>query len=86
MRPSLSHSKKNTRRPCRQLKTGQASGYTYNGAARALAHDMGHVVRTKCLMLWKLWHEIPTKTKNLVHKRLSVSCLLELENLPDKWA
>ncbi|TQE11388.1 hypothetical protein C1H46_002951 [Malus baccata] len=37
----------------------------------ALAHNVGHVVRTECPMLWKLWREFLTKTKNLVRNCLS---------------
>ncbi|TQE13560.1 hypothetical protein C1H46_000891 [Malus baccata] len=69
-----------------KLKTGKVTRVTsdcitirYNERHRAtstveqhssLAHDMGHVVRTECPMLWKLWHEISTKTKNLVRNYL----------------
>ncbi|TQE09739.1 hypothetical protein C1H46_004696 [Malus baccata] len=59
-------SKKNTRRPCRQLKTAKITRVTngritigydeWHRAApttkqhSALAHDIGHVVQTNCLM------------------------------------
>ncbi|TQE13473.1 hypothetical protein C1H46_001040 [Malus baccata] len=73
--------KKNTRGPCRQLKIGQVTQVTndhitigYDKRHRAtptaelhsaLAHDVGHVVRTECPMLWILWREIPAETKTL---------------------
>ncbi|KAI5324918.1 hypothetical protein L3X38_033991 [Prunus dulcis] len=61
--------KKNTRGPCRQLKTAKVTRVTnsritigYDERHRAaptaelhssLAHDIGHVVRTHCSMQWK---------------------------------
>ncbi|TQE14195.1 hypothetical protein C1H46_000114 [Malus baccata] len=61
--------KKNTQGPCRQLKTTKVTRVTnrcitnrYNDQHRAapmteqhraLAHDIGHVVRTCCPMQWK---------------------------------
>ncbi|BBG99137.1 hypothetical protein Prudu_008730 [Prunus dulcis] len=63
--------KKNTRGPCRQLKTAKVTRVTnsrisigYDERHRAaptaelhssLAHDIGHVVRTHCPMQWKSW-------------------------------
>ncbi|CAL8991582.1 unnamed protein product, partial [Prunus brigantina] len=63
--------KKNTRGPCRQLKTAKVTRVTNSrisigyderhGAAptaelhSSLAHDVGHVVRTHCPMRWKSW-------------------------------
>ncbi|TQE05748.1 hypothetical protein C1H46_008654 [Malus baccata] len=71
--------KKNTRGPCRQLKTGKVTQVTnrciligYDEQHRAaptaeqhsaLAHDIGHVVRTFCPMLWKSWKAMPEETK-----------------------
>ncbi|BBG94611.1 Ankyrin repeat family protein [Prunus dulcis] len=63
--------KKNTRGPCRQLKTAKVTqvsksrisiGYDERHRAAptaelhsSLAHDIGHVVRTHCPMQWKSW-------------------------------
>ncbi|BBH07195.1 hypothetical protein Prudu_019063 [Prunus dulcis] len=63
--------KKNTRGPCRQLKTAKVTRVTnsrinigYDERHRAaptaelhssLAHDIGHVIRSYCPMQWKSW-------------------------------
>ncbi|KAB2616619.1 hypothetical protein D8674_023207 [Pyrus ussuriensis x Pyrus communis] len=43
----------------------------------ALAHDIGHVVRTFCPMLWKSWKAMPKETKNMVRNQLSTNYNLE---------
>ncbi|XP_070677933.1 uncharacterized protein [Malus domestica] len=39
----------------------------------ALAHDIGHVVRTFCPMLWKSWKTMPKETKITVRSQLSTN-------------
>ncbi|KAB2614911.1 hypothetical protein D8674_021499 [Pyrus ussuriensis x Pyrus communis] len=39
----------------------------------ALAHNIGHVVRTFCPMRWKSWKAIPKETKNTMSSQLSIS-------------
>ncbi|BBG95607.1 Ankyrin repeat family protein, partial [Prunus dulcis] len=79
--------KKNTRGPCRQLKTAKVTRVTnsrisigYDERHRAaptaeshssLAHDIGHVVRTHCPMQWKSWRVMPDEIKAEVHGQLS---------------
>ncbi|TQE00401.1 hypothetical protein C1H46_013974 [Malus baccata] len=71
------HAKKNTRGPCRQLKTAKVTQVTngritirYNDQYQAaptaeqhsaLAHDIGHVIQTYCPMQWKSWKVMPDK-------------------------
>ncbi|XP_070672334.1 uncharacterized protein [Malus domestica] len=43
----------------------------------ALAHDIGHVVRTFCPMLWKSWKAMPDETKITLRNQLSISYNLE---------
>ncbi|BBG93153.1 hypothetical protein Prudu_001076 [Prunus dulcis] len=85
--------KKNTRGPCRQLKTAKVTWVTnsrinigYNERHRAaptaelhssLAHDIGHVIRTYCPMQWKSWKVMPDETKTEVHGQLSTNYNLE---------
>ncbi|TQD99060.1 hypothetical protein C1H46_015327 [Malus baccata] len=33
----------------------------------ALAHDIGHVVQTYCLMQWKSWKAMPDEVRTKVH-------------------
>ncbi|CAL8992425.1 unnamed protein product [Prunus brigantina] len=79
--------KKNTRGPCRQLKTAKVTRVTnsrisigYDDRHRAaptaelhssLAHDVGHVVRTHCPMRWKSWKVMPDEIKMGVRGQLS---------------
>ncbi|XP_070683484.1 uncharacterized protein [Malus domestica] len=79
--------KKNTRGPCRQLKTAKFTRVAncripikYDARHRAtpmakqhssLAHDIGHVVRTFCPMRWKSWKAMSEETKNTVRNQLS---------------
>ncbi|CAL9009569.1 unnamed protein product [Prunus brigantina] len=85
--------KKNTRGPCRQLKTAKVTRVTnsrisigYDERHRAaptaelhssLAHDVGHVVRTHCLMRWKSWKVMPDEIKMQVRGQLSTNYNLE---------
>ncbi|XP_070667669.1 uncharacterized protein [Malus domestica] len=78
--------KKNTQRICWQLKTGKVTRVTngripigYNERHRAaptaeqhgaLAHDIGHVVRTFCPMLWKSWKAMLKETKIMTNCNL----------------
>ncbi|CAN6677890.1 unnamed protein product [Malus baccata var. baccata] len=76
-----STSSKNTRGPCRQLKMGTVTRVT-NGPPTteqhsALAHDIGHVVRTFCPMLWKSWKAMLEETKITLRNQLSISYNLE---------
>ena len=80
--------KRNTRGPCRQLKTAKVTRVTnsrisigYDERHRvaptadlhsSLAHDIGHVVRTHCPMQWKSWKVIPDEIKMQVRGQLSV--------------
>ena len=80
--------KKNTRGPCRQLKTAKVTRVTnsrinigYDERHRAaptaelhssLAHDIGHVIRSYCPMQWKSWKVMPDETKTEVRGQLSV--------------
>ncbi|XP_050104440.1 uncharacterized protein LOC126583936 isoform X1 [Malus sylvestris] len=84
-------SKKNTRGPCQQLKTGKVTwvtngripiGYDKQHQAApmaeqhsALAHDIGHVVRTFYPMRWKSWKAMSEETKNTVRNQLSISSI-----------
>ncbi|KAB2618176.1 hypothetical protein D8674_014045 [Pyrus ussuriensis x Pyrus communis] len=43
----------------------------------ALAHDIGHVMRTVCPMLWKSWKAMSEETKNTVRNQLSKNYNLE---------
>ena len=86
--------KKNTRGPCRQLKTAKVTRVTngripigYDERHRAaptaeqhsaLAHDIGHVVRTFCPMRWKSWKAMPEETKNTMRNQLSISSVVFL--------
>ncbi|KAB2625801.1 hypothetical protein D8674_017461 [Pyrus ussuriensis x Pyrus communis] len=81
--------KKNTWGPCQQLKTAKVTWVTngripigYDELHRAeptveqhsaLAYDIGHVMRTFCLIRWKSWKAIPEETKNTVRNQLSIS-------------
>ncbi|KAB2615104.1 hypothetical protein D8674_021692 [Pyrus ussuriensis x Pyrus communis] len=74
--------KKNTRGLCWQLKTAKVTRVTnghipiaYNDA---LAHDIGHVMHTFCLMWWKFWKAMPEETKNTVRNQLFVNSWLWL--------
>ncbi|BBN67501.1 hypothetical protein Prudu_96S000300 [Prunus dulcis] len=85
--------KKNTRGPCRQLKTAKVTRVTnsrisigYDERHRAaptaelhssLAHDIGHVVRTHCPMQWKSWRVMPDEIKVEVRGQLSTNYNLE---------
>ncbi|BBN69553.1 Ankyrin repeat family protein [Prunus dulcis] len=85
--------KKNTRGPCRQLKTAKVTRVTnsrisigYDERHRAaptaelhssLAHDIGHVVRTHCPMQWKSWRVMPDEIKAEVRGQLSTNYNLE---------
>ncbi|XP_016650507.1 PREDICTED: uncharacterized protein LOC107881377 [Prunus mume] len=90
--------KKNTRGPCRQLKTAKVTRVTnsrinieYDDRHRAastaelhssLAHDIGHVVRTHCPMQWKSWKVIPDEVKMEVREHLSTN--YKIEDLDDE--
>ncbi|CAL8115507.1 unnamed protein product [Prunus armeniaca] len=85
--------KRNTRGPCRQLKTAKVTRVTnsrisirYDEHHRAaptaelhssLAHDIGHVVRTHCPMQWKFWKVMPDEIKMEVRGQLSTNYHLE---------
>ncbi|BBN69320.1 hypothetical protein Prudu_882S000100 [Prunus dulcis] len=85
--------KKNTRGPCRQLKTAKVTrvtnsrisigyGERYRGAPTAelhssLGHDIGHVVRTHCPMQLKSWRVMPDEIKVEVRGQLSTNYNLE---------
>ncbi|CAL2239808.1 unnamed protein product [Prunus armeniaca] len=85
--------KRNTRGPCRQLKTAKVTRVTnsrisigYDERHRAastadlhnsLAHDIGHVIRTHCPMQWKSWRVMPDEIKMQVHGQLSTNYHLE---------
>ncbi|KAB2628920.1 hypothetical protein D8674_033715 [Pyrus ussuriensis x Pyrus communis] len=62
--------------PCRQLKMAKVTRVTNGripiGYNDALAHDIGHVVRTFCPMQWKSWKTMPKQTKNTIRNQLSV--------------
>ncbi|BBH02028.1 hypothetical protein Prudu_012468, partial [Prunus dulcis] len=84
---------KNTRGPCRQLKTAKVTRVTnsrinigYDERHRAaptaelhssLAHDIGHVIRSYCPMQWKSWKVMPDETKTAVRGQLSTNYNLE---------
>ncbi|TQE06922.1 hypothetical protein C1H46_007451 [Malus baccata] len=84
---------KNTRGPCRQLKTRKVTQVTNSripigdderhraaptaGQHIAWAHDIGHVVRTFCPMLWKSWKAMPEEIKITVCNQLSTNYNLE---------
>ncbi|BBG99405.1 hypothetical protein Prudu_009087 [Prunus dulcis] len=90
--------KKNTRRPCRQLKTAKVTQVTnsrisigYDERHRAaptpelhssLAHDIGHIVRTHCPMQWKSWKVMPDEIKMEVCGQFSTN--YNLEDLDDE--
>ncbi|CAL9027333.1 unnamed protein product, partial [Prunus brigantina] len=77
--PVSARPKKNTRGPCRQLKTAKVTRVTnnrinigYDERHRAattaelhssLAHDIGHVIRAHCPMKWKSWKVMPDETR-----------------------
>ncbi|BBG96997.1 hypothetical protein Prudu_005980 [Prunus dulcis] len=85
--------KKNTRGPCRQLKTAKVTRVTnsrinigYDERHRvaltaelhsSLAHDIGHVIRSYCPMQWKSWKVMPDETKTEVRGQLSTNYNLE---------
>ncbi|CAL8088955.1 unnamed protein product [Prunus armeniaca] len=85
--------KRNTRGPCRQLKTAKVTRVTnsrisigYDERHRAaptadlhssLAHDIGHVVRTHCPMPWKSLKVMPDEIKMQVRGQLSTNYHLE---------
>ncbi|CAL8992066.1 unnamed protein product [Prunus brigantina] len=95
--PGTQSAKKNTRGPCRQLKTTKVTRVTnsrinieyderHQAASTAelhssLAHDIGHVVRTHCPMQWKSWKVIPDGVKMEVRGHLSTN--YKLEDLDD---
>ncbi|CAL9018838.1 unnamed protein product [Prunus brigantina] len=95
--PGTQSAKKNTRGPCRQLKTTKVTRVTnsrinieyderHQAASTAelhssLAHDIGHVVRTHCPMQWKSWKVIPDEVKMEVRGHLSTN--YKLEDLDD---
>ncbi|TQD73166.1 hypothetical protein C1H46_041295 [Malus baccata] len=82
-------SKKNTRGPCRQLKMARITQVTnghitmrYNEQHRgaptaeqisALAHDIGHVIRTYCPMQWKSWKVMLDQVRTKVRTLLSTN-------------
>ncbi|BBN70196.1 hypothetical protein Prudu_1445S001000, partial [Prunus dulcis] len=88
-----SQRRRNTRGPCRQLKTAKVTRVTnsrisigYDERHRAastaelhnsLAHDIGHVVRTHCPMQWKSWRVMPDEIKAEVRGQLSTNYNLE---------
>ncbi|BBG96391.1 hypothetical protein Prudu_005182 [Prunus dulcis] len=90
--------KKNTRGPCRQLKTAKVTRVTnsrinigYDERHRAaptaelhssLAHDIGHVIRSHCPMKWKSWKVMPDETNAEVRGQLSTN--YNLEDLHDE--
>ncbi|KAL6289094.1 hypothetical protein ACE6H2_006604 [Prunus campanulata] len=90
--------KKNTRGPCRQLKTAMVTRVTnsrinivYDERRQAastaeqhslLAHDIGYVVRTHCPMKWKSWKVMPDEMRTEVRGQLST--YYNLEDLDDK--
>ncbi|CAL8137076.1 unnamed protein product [Prunus armeniaca] len=90
--------KKNTRGPCRQLKTAKVTWVTnsrinikYDERHRAaptaelqssLAHEIGHVVRTHCHMQWKSWKVMPNEIKMKVRRQLSTN--YNLKDLHDE--
>ncbi|KAB2620883.1 hypothetical protein D8674_039463 [Pyrus ussuriensis x Pyrus communis] len=72
--------KKNTRGPCRQLKTGKVTQVTNAPMAEhrsALAYNIGHVVRTFCPIQWKSWKTMPEETKNTVRNLFNTNYNLE---------
>ncbi|CAL2271250.1 unnamed protein product [Prunus armeniaca] len=85
--------KKNTRGPCRQLKTAKVTRVTnsrisigYDERHRAtptaelhssLAHNIGHIVRTHCPMHWKSWKVMPDEIKMEVRGQLLTNYNLE---------
>ncbi|KAI5325638.1 hypothetical protein L3X38_034712 [Prunus dulcis] len=85
--------KKNTRGPCRQLKTVKVTRVTNNRISigyderhraaptaelrSSLAHDIGHVVWTHCPMQWKSWRVLPDEIKVEVRGQLSTNYNLE---------
>ncbi|CAL8175680.1 unnamed protein product [Prunus armeniaca] len=85
--------KRNTRGPCRQLKTAKDTrvtnsriGIGYDERHRAapmadlhssLAHDIGHIIRTHCPMQWKSWKVMPDEIKMQVRGQLSTNYHLE---------
>ncbi|BBG97149.1 hypothetical protein Prudu_006179 [Prunus dulcis] len=82
---------KNTRGPCRQLKTASRINIGYDERHRAaptaelhssLAHDIGHVIRSHCPMQWKSWKVMPDETKTEVRGQLSTN--YNLEDLDDE--
>ncbi|BBN68901.1 hypothetical protein Prudu_634S000100, partial [Prunus dulcis] len=91
--PLMRRAKKNTRGPCRQLKTAKVTRVTnsrinigYDERHRAaptaelhssLAHDIGHVIRSHCPMKWKSWKVMPDETKTEVRGQLSTNYNLE---------
>ncbi|CAL2225011.1 unnamed protein product [Prunus armeniaca] len=94
--PVLSYpfaAKRNTRGPCRQLKTAKVTWVTNNRISigyderhraaptadlhSSLAHDIGHVVRTHCPMQWKSWKVMPDEIKMQVRGQLSTNYHLE---------
>ncbi|KAB2596024.1 hypothetical protein D8674_031474 [Pyrus ussuriensis x Pyrus communis] len=63
--------KKNTRGPCRQLKTAKITRVTNRHITigydeHALAHDIGHVLRTYCPMQRKSWKVMQDEVRNKV--------------------
>ncbi|CAL9004845.1 unnamed protein product, partial [Prunus brigantina] len=93
------HNQRNTRGPCRQLKTAKVTRVTnshtnigYDERHRAvptaelrssLAHDIGHVVRTHFPMQWKSWKVMPNEIKTEVRGQLSV-CILNFNSFSFK--
>ncbi|CAL8117697.1 unnamed protein product [Prunus armeniaca] len=89
---------KNIWGPCRQLKTAKVTRVTnsrinivYDERHQvaptvdhhsSLAHNIGHVVRTHCLMKWKSWKVMPDKMRMEVQGQLSTN--YNLKNLDDE--
>ncbi|BBH05262.1 hypothetical protein Prudu_016602 [Prunus dulcis] len=90
--------KKNTRGPWRQLQTAKVTRVTNScinirydkrhwvapiaELHSSLAQDIGHVVRTYCLMKWKSWKVMLDEMMTGVHGQLSTN--YNLENLDDE--
>ena len=89
--------KKNTRGLCQQLTTAKVTRVTnshinigydewHRAAPRAelhssLAHDIGHIVRTHCLIKWKPWKVMLDEMRTVVRRQLSVYPTFKLFSL-----
>ncbi|KAB2615059.1 hypothetical protein D8674_021647 [Pyrus ussuriensis x Pyrus communis] len=49
----------------------------------ALAHDIGHVIRTYCLLRWKFWKAMPDEVRMKVRDYLSISTNYNLDDIKD---